>query len=341
MKKYTPEQLDQIFLQIKEFVTCPEYKLRIIDLRKFIDEIYPREADTSKEDFAEIKKSFVGLNKRVKHIEMCLGIDFKLDEILEPVKYDFIKDDFIRDSAYAYYREMLRYQFGTRNHKICFGEFCRFATIQIEFLLNYFFTSEKHLELIREELEKIANNQYEKAYNSWKEKSEDYEVEPEPIKMNFENEVFANKEKYIPEISLGKKCKIFYDTFLNKVKIGNNFISFVSNWTANMRNRKSHGSKTTIEPYEENYLTDSEMVIFEEWRSNVKALVDQYNKKHDKKIKFDNNRLFPYEGDWSRVPENIKTTYNKNKDLQWVFRKPFDEVLKLLQIVASTCAKNL
>ena len=56
MKKYTPEQLDQIFLQIKEFVTCPEYKLRIIDLRKFIDEIYPREADTSKEDFAEIKK---------------------------------------------------------------------------------------------------------------------------------------------------------------------------------------------------------------------------------------------------------------------------------------------
>ena len=115
MKKFTPEQLDQIFMQVKEFVENPDYKLRIIDLRKYIDEIYPREADSSKQDIADIKHSFVGLNKRVKNIEMCLGIDFKLDD-LKPVNYDFIKDNLIRDKANAYYREMLRYQFATRNH---------------------------------------------------------------------------------------------------------------------------------------------------------------------------------------------------------------------------------
>ena len=39
----------------------------------------------------------------------------------------------------ADYREMLRYEFGTRSHKIDFSEFCRFAVLQIEMLTNFYF----------------------------------------------------------------------------------------------------------------------------------------------------------------------------------------------------------
>ena len=61
---------------------------------------------------------------------------------LEPkhddLDYYFIQDEFLREKATAYYREMLRYEYATRNHKRCFGEFCRLAIIQVELMLNYF-----------------------------------------------------------------------------------------------------------------------------------------------------------------------------------------------------------
>ena len=108
-----------------------------------------------------------------------------------------------------------------------------------------------------------------------------------------------------------------------------------------MRNRKSHGSKTTIEPNEESYLSDKEMDILDNWRNKVKNLVDNYNKGKNNKIRFSNDMLYPGELGWDNVPEIIKSAFNKNSELRWISRKPFDEVHQLLNTVAGTCAKYI
>ena len=40
MKKYTPEELDQLYEKFKELVDNPEYKLRIINIRNYIDKTF-------------------------------------------------------------------------------------------------------------------------------------------------------------------------------------------------------------------------------------------------------------------------------------------------------------
>lgn len=74
----------------------------------------------------------------IERIEKYLSLDYKFDASIFP-DYSFIKDNGVRDLLIADYREMLRYEHGTRNHKIDFPEFCRFATLQIEMLTNYYF----------------------------------------------------------------------------------------------------------------------------------------------------------------------------------------------------------
>lgn len=74
----------------------------------------------------------------IKRIEKYLSLDYQFDASIFP-DYSFIKDNSVRDKLTADYREMLRYEHGTRNHKIDFPEFCRYAALQIEMLTNYYF----------------------------------------------------------------------------------------------------------------------------------------------------------------------------------------------------------
>ena len=70
-------------------------------------------------------------------IESYLSLDFKIDsELLED--YSFITDEGVKRQLLSDYREMLRYQFGTRSHKVDFLEFCRYAHLQTEMLINYY-----------------------------------------------------------------------------------------------------------------------------------------------------------------------------------------------------------
>ncbi len=337
MNQFKPEQLDEIFIEIKKIVVNPEYKLRILDLRKFIDEVYPKEADTSREDFNDIKQRFVGLNKRVSHIEECLGIDFKLDS-KQNVNYIFIKNEVILDNITSYYREMLRYRYGTRNHKICFGEYCRLATIQIEYLLNYFFTDKRKVRYLDSELKKIATKEFNSKHDKWEENNK---KDNEPIYKDIENKVYSNKGEYISNIPLATKNKIFCDNFLKNIYIGDNRISFVSKYTQKMRNRKSHGSINSIDPYENTYLTKEEIKIIGDWYETVQQLVNVYNQEHDNIIIFQDYQLKPGKLGWEKVPEKIKKIYNEGKELVWIFRKPFDEVHQLLYIFANTCSREL
>lgn len=336
MKKYTPEELDLIFNKVKEIILDPSYKLKIIDLRKYIDEIYPRDIDQSLQSINEIKQSIVGLSKRIKRTEECLGIDFELDSWEENVKYVFIKDDYVRQLITAYYREMLRYQYGTRNHKICFAEFCRLATIQIEFMLNYFFSDKRKSKYLESELKKMANDQFDKAFNKWQKNGG-----VKPLVKNFEDEVFNSLYDNVPKIPLYRKSKVFFDSFLKEKKIGGNGISFVSNWTANIRNHKSHGSGTTIDPYEENYLSEKEIKELDEWRINVSELIEKYNKEPNVEHRIYFNGVNLSGVDWNDIPEDIKSAFNDKQELRWMNRKPFKDVHDLLIIIASTCAKEL
>lgn len=74
----------------------------------------------------------------LRKIEAYLSLDYGFDSSFFP-DYMHITEEAVRTKLQADYREMLRYQYGTRNHKIDFPEFCRYATLQIELLVNYYF----------------------------------------------------------------------------------------------------------------------------------------------------------------------------------------------------------
>lgn len=77
---------------------------------------------------------------RISHIEKYLGLDFFIDSMESIIDYSFIVESEVRDKLISDNREMLRYRFGTRSHKIDFEEFCRYVQLQAEMLLNYFYS---------------------------------------------------------------------------------------------------------------------------------------------------------------------------------------------------------
>ena len=78
-------------------------------------------------------------NRKIADIEKYLGLDYKLDSATPDIDYSFIKEDYVREQLVSDYREMLRYRMGVRSHIIDFSEFCRYAMLQVEHLLNYFY----------------------------------------------------------------------------------------------------------------------------------------------------------------------------------------------------------
>ncbi len=90
-------------------------------------------------------------------IEQYLSLDYRIDSKVLP-DYSFITNEVVRDQLIADYREMLRYRYGTRNHKIDFSEFCRYAVLQIEMLVNYYFeTKYSSTELVVKEIQSASN----------------------------------------------------------------------------------------------------------------------------------------------------------------------------------------
>lgn len=125
------KQLTKLLAFVKELYDHPDNK-------EFAEGI--REMVLSDKDFQERLKEVVpGADpESVKRIEKYLSLDFEIDEKIFP-DYSVIQDDEARAHLNADFREMLRYQYGTRSHKIDFAEFCRFAHLQAEMLVNYYF----------------------------------------------------------------------------------------------------------------------------------------------------------------------------------------------------------
>ena len=91
----------------------------------------------------QIKPSAAGVNNsndaRLKHIESYLGLDYYVDGQPSLIDYSFVSEAEIRAQLISDNREMMRYRYGTRFHTISFDEFCRYAHLQVEMLLNYFY----------------------------------------------------------------------------------------------------------------------------------------------------------------------------------------------------------
>ena len=129
-------------------------KVQLRHLLNFIDEL--AKPENGNEWFVnELKKRF-GVNidasggkesedqKMIKHY-LCL--DFLDENISDTEKYawvrnkvyEFVDNDYIKESLYADWHEMIRHRFGTRMHMQSFEESCRYAAIQMERLLNFYF----------------------------------------------------------------------------------------------------------------------------------------------------------------------------------------------------------
>ena len=78
-------------------------------------------------------------DKRIEHIERYLGLDYYVDNQKSIIDYSFIQEPEVRAQLISDNREMMRFRYGTRYHAINFDEFCRYAHLQAEMLLNYFY----------------------------------------------------------------------------------------------------------------------------------------------------------------------------------------------------------
>ena len=90
---------------------------------------------------------------RINHIEKYLGLDYYVDGQPSLVDYSFVAELDVRAQLISDNREMMRFRYGTRYHAINFEEYCRYALLQGEMLLNYFY-DKKH-STIREIIEHI------------------------------------------------------------------------------------------------------------------------------------------------------------------------------------------
>lgn len=125
------KQLTKLLEFVKELYDHPDN----IEFADGIRAMVMNDKDFKKQFIESLASSDPGALSRV---EKYLSLDFRIDDMEMP-DYSQINDGEVRDKLTADFREMLRYRFGTRNHKVDFPEFCRYATMQTEMLVNYFY----------------------------------------------------------------------------------------------------------------------------------------------------------------------------------------------------------
>ena len=191
--------------------------------------------------------------ERIANIEKYLGLDFYVDTKTSNVDYSFIKLPDVKAQLISDNREMMRFRYGTRYHKINFAEFCRYAHFQIEMLLNYYYNiaNKSALHSIKEQIKK---------YNQ--KKADDVE-----------------KANSLESISYSIKLWAFLTEFFNNT---NDY--YIYNYLRNVRNELSHRSvtedKISINSYQQS-LKDQGFILNK--KGNVS--LNWKNKEADKDLK--------------------------------------------------------
>lgn len=80
------------------------------------------------------KEVIAALSTNIESIHKYLLLD-----VVPIIDYSAVEDDIIRNQLYRDCLEMLKYRLGKINNHINFDEFCRYAHLQAEELINYFF----------------------------------------------------------------------------------------------------------------------------------------------------------------------------------------------------------
>ena len=94
--------------------------------------------------------------ERITNIEKYLGLDYFVDNMPSLIDYSFIKEPDVRAQLISDNREMLRFRYGTRFHTVKFDEFCRYAQLQAEMLINcYYYKIDENIEKIIEHIKKF------------------------------------------------------------------------------------------------------------------------------------------------------------------------------------------
>lgn len=131
MGKDKKRQLTQLLAFVKDLYEHPDNKEFAAGIRAIV---------LNDKDFVESVRRDVGEGApdAIRKIESYLSLDYDIDSRSFP-DYALVADETVRERLQADYREMLRFMFGTRNHRIDFPEFCRYATLQVELLVNYYY----------------------------------------------------------------------------------------------------------------------------------------------------------------------------------------------------------
>lgn len=91
-------------------------------------------------------------------IEKYLALDYNIDKFVPLIDFSFVTDEYTRECFNADYREMLRYRFGSRGHKIDFSEYCRFSLIIAERAFNIFYSKDVDIETIKNRLKSFNSS---------------------------------------------------------------------------------------------------------------------------------------------------------------------------------------
>lgn len=95
----------------------------------------------SEEFIAQLREVLDAKAPKIDAIEKYLGLDYSIDSEIPNIDYSFVTDRCVRNQLEADYREMLRYRYGLRAHRIDIMEFCRYVQLQAEMILNYYYTN--------------------------------------------------------------------------------------------------------------------------------------------------------------------------------------------------------
>lgn len=150
--------------------------------------------------------------ERITNIEKYLGLDYYVDTMPSLIDYSYIKEPDVRAQLISDNREMLRFRYGTRFHSIKFDEFCRYAQLQAEMLINYYYYK------VDENIDKII--EHIKKYN--------------PTGNT------GNNTKFLGDIAFNTKLWAIEDQF--KLKIYSTFDN-----VRRIRNEQSHRSPEEID----------------------------------------------------------------------------------------------
>lgn len=134
-------------------------KQQLAKLLQFVKAVYdnPANREFRKGLRIIVERDIIQNEPHIQNIEKYLSLDFNIDQV-ENADYSFIEEDYAREKLNADFREMLRYRFGTRGHKVDFAEFCRFAVLQIEMLVNYYYDKKYNKDIVSIQKALLADN---------------------------------------------------------------------------------------------------------------------------------------------------------------------------------------